>query len=75
MVLEDDMNDPNLGCCGYDELAVKPPTTTPFIYPRKAAQAAAQAGRSHNPGVTRPVYSMGVTTPIRFPVRNLLPVR
>lgn len=65
------MNDAHLGCCGYDDLATKPPTTQPLVYPRKAAQAASQAGRSPNPGMTRPVYSMGAATPERFPVVNI----
>jgi len=63
------MSDAHLGCCGYDELATKPPTTTPFVFPRKGQQQLAR--RSPNPNVTRPVYSMGAATAVRFPVVNI----
>lgn len=59
-----------LGCCGYDDLAEKPPTTQRLSYSRKGAQSAG-ARRSPDPSVTRPVYSMGVTTAVRFPVVNI----
>lgn len=62
-----------MGCCGYDELAEKPPTTTPLSYPRKNSSSALAARRQGHGDVTRPVYSMGRTTALRFPVLNLPP--
>lgn len=75
MALEEPMSNVHLGCCGYDELAEKPPTTQPLSYPRKMAQSAAAKQRSPNGGVTRPVYSMSGATAVRFPVLNLPPGR
>lgn len=68
------MGEPRLGCCGYDELAEKPPTTTPLSYPRKNSSSALAAKRQGTSGaVTRPVYSMGYMPGPRFPVLNLPP--
>lgn len=68
------MSGPRLGCCGYDELAEKPPTTTPLSYPRKHSSSALAAKRQASSGaVTRPVYSMGHAPALRFPVLNLPP--
>lgn len=65
------MSEPRLGCCGYDELAEKPPTTTPLSYPRKNSSSALAAKRQSGGAVTRPVYSMGSATVLRFQVLNL----
>lgn len=68
------MSEPRLGCCGYDELAEKPPTTTPLSYPRKNSSSALAAKRQGAGGaVSRPVYSMGQAPGPRFPVLNLPP--
>ena len=61
----------HLGCCGYDDLATKPPTTQPLVFPRKQQGQQARRSLSNSPYVTRPVYSMGATSPVRFPVMNI----
>lgn len=61
-------DDPNLGCCGYDELAEKPPTTKPFIFGNKGNPNHV-APPAIKDGMARRIYLMGQTT--RFPVVNI----
>lgn len=57
----------NLGCCGYDELAEKPPTTQPI---RFGAVRVSNIERANEPGVTRRISSMGSAV-ARYPVVNV----
>jgi hypothetical protein len=45
-----------LGCCGYDELAEKPPTTQPIRFGIRVSNI---ERRQNEPGVTRRISSMG----------------
>lgn len=56
-----------LGCCGYDELAEKPPTTQPI---RFGTVRVSNVERANEPGVTRRISSMGSEN-AAYPVLNL----
>jgi len=67
-----------LGCCGYDELAVKPPTTSPLTSLKRKIQPEAQVNVVvPQPPILPRLSSAGTTSRIRVenflrPVEGLL---
>jgi hypothetical protein len=54
-----------LGCCGYDDLGYKPPTTTPYD-PTRAIKVANQLA----PGLVSPTFSFGSGQPLKIANRR-----
>jgi hypothetical protein len=53
-------NHAHMGCCGYDDLGYKPPTTSPMS---SASQRAAAKPVQSDPGYVRPILTMNGRQP------------
>lgn len=63
-------NHAHLGCCGYDDLGYKPPTTSPMSSARRKPPAKLQG----DPNFVRPILTLngrGPSMGSAFPIGNM----